>query len=88
MRGVLDRFEGDNAVILVEENKEEFLVKKGELPAASEPGVWFHLSHNQHGYTISSIDVSKTEEKSSANALLLERLRSKKKESSFKRKED
>lgn len=86
MKGVLDRYEGGLAVILVEESKEEFTLEKTELPKGSTQGTWYHLIHGENGYAISSIDVAATEEKSSANALLLEKVQQKKKESKFRRK--
>lgn len=85
MKGVLDRYEGMDAVILVEENKQEFTVPKTDLPEGSFEGVWFHLAEINGSYKVQSIDVAATEEKSTANALLLESLRKNKQGSKFKR---
>ncbi len=88
MKGVLDRFEGKFAVIKVEENKEEFTVAKHVLPEASVIGTWFHIMHMGDTYHIQSIDIAATEEKSSANALLMEKSRHNKRENKFKREHD
>lgn len=85
MKGVLDRFEGLEAVILIEEENEEFTVPRTKLPKGSSEGVWFHLIKENGTYHIQSIDVATTEEKSSANATLMENLRKNKKGSKFKR---
>ncbi|HLR22905.1 MAG TPA: DUF3006 domain-containing protein [Pseudogracilibacillus sp.] len=85
MKGVLDRFEGLDAVILIEEENEEFTVPRTKLPKGSSEGVWFHLIKENSTYHIQSIDVAATEEKSSANATLMENLRKNKKGSKFKR---
>lgn len=85
MKGVLDRFEGNLAVILLEDEAKEFTTEKESLPKGSVVGTWFHITHNQSNYAISSIDIAETEAKSAANALLLEQLRDRKKTSKFKR---
>lgn len=83
MLGVLDRFEGNLAVILVEENNEQFTIEREKLPAESVEGTWFHLSKHRDSYHVNSIDIAKTEEKSAANALLLERLQKRRRKSKF-----
>ncbi|WP_163969738.1 DUF3006 domain-containing protein [Oceanobacillus halotolerans] len=60
-RGVLDRFEGGYAVILVEEFKTEFTVRKEQLPAGSKVNTWFHLTIENGEYKVVSIDDTLTE---------------------------
>lgn len=43
MRGILDRFEGDKAVILLQDTKEEYIVNESELPAGSKINTVFDL---------------------------------------------
>ncbi|HLQ95863.1 MAG TPA: DUF3006 family protein [Pseudogracilibacillus sp.] len=86
MKGVLDRFEKNLAVILIEENNEEITLERNKLPDYSVPGIWFDLAYSpQYGYRIIAVNVAATEEKSSANAMLLENLQKHKKGSKFKR---
>lgn len=85
MRGVLDRFEGSEAVILLEESKQEVILPEEALPEGSLEGTWFHLTQLDGTYKINSIDVAKTEAKTTANALLLEQMRQKSKGSKFKK---
>lgn len=87
MHGVLDRFEGNQAVILVEKEKAEFTVENEKLPENSTVGTWFHVTHDQESYAIVAVDIAKTEEQSTANALLMEKLRQKKKTSKLKRED-
>lgn len=87
MKGVLDRFEKNLAVILIEENNEEITMERNNLPDYSVPGIWFDLAYShQYGYRIIAVNVAATEEKSSANAMLLENVQKHKKGSKFKRK--
>lgn len=43
MKGVLDRFEEDKAVILVEDKNQEIVINKNQLPANSKTGTWFTI---------------------------------------------
>ncbi|HLR55020.1 MAG TPA: DUF3006 domain-containing protein [Pseudogracilibacillus sp.] len=86
MIGVLDRFEKNLAVILLEEQNEEITIDQQKLPHNSVPGIWFNVAYShQYGYRIISVNVAATEEKSSANAMLLENLQKHKQGSKFKR---
>lgn len=85
MRGVLDRFESSTAVILLEEDNKEITLPTEVLPEGSFEGIWFHLSEHNGNYKVNSIDVAKTESKTSANALLLEQMKKKSKGSKFKK---
>lgn len=44
MKAVVDRFEGDLAVLLVGEDEIEFVVPHSELPAGTKKGTWLRLS--------------------------------------------
>src|SRR5699024_11527043 len=71
MKGVLDRFEKNLAVILLEEQNEEITIDQQKLPHNSVPGIWFNVAYShQYGYRIISVNVAATEEKSSASAML------------------
>ena len=40
VQAVVDRFEGDKAVILVGEEEQELVVERGKLPAGTNEGDW------------------------------------------------
>ena len=40
VQAVVDRFEGDKAVILVGEEEQELVVERGKLPAGTKEGDW------------------------------------------------
>ncbi len=85
MKGILDRFEGEWAVILIEEKNEELLVKKSVLPAGSEKNTIFNLVEKNGTYEIAGIDVLATKQAKEKSASLMDRLRAKGKGSKFKR---
>nr|MBO2500308.1 DUF3006 domain-containing protein [Acidimicrobiia bacterium] len=43
IKGVVDRFEGDLAVLLVGEDETELVVPRSELPAGAAEGTWLRL---------------------------------------------
>lgn len=43
MKAVVDRFEGDLAVLLVGEDETELVVPRSELPAGAAEGTWLRL---------------------------------------------
>src|SRR5699024_7877375 len=86
MNGVLDRFEKNLAVIVLEEQNEEINIDQQKLHHNRVPGIWFNVAYShQYGYRIISVNVAATEEKSSANAMLLENLQKHKQGSKFKK---
>lgn len=86
MKGVLDRFEGDKAVILVEDAKEEFIVPREKLPAGSKVNTFFQLEKVDDTFQIISIDKTKTVEAKEKTSDIMAKLRAKSKGSKFKKK--
>lgn len=85
MKGILDRFEGEQAVILVEGDKQEFTVNKTHLPLGSKPNTIFNIKKENDTYQITEINkeaTTKTKQKSSS---LMNQLRAKSKGSKFKK---
>lgn len=74
--GVLDRYtdEGD-AVILLEDREEEWIVPADELPEASREGVWFQIGLDGESFNIISIDWRRTKEAERKSKELLDELR-------------
>lgn len=75
MKGVLDRIEGNLAVILIEARKEEVVVPMCELPAGSEEGTWFTIEMIDEEFEIVENDERTTKEKRARVKGLLDRLR-------------
>ncbi|RKQ35831.1 DUF3006 domain-containing protein [Oceanobacillus halophilus] len=85
MKGILDRFEGDKAVILVEDLEKEIIVPRKELPDGVEVNTYFTLDKDGDTFQIVAIDQSKTDSQAQKSSELMEKLRSKKKGSKFKK---
>lgn len=87
MKGILDRIEdGDQAVILVEEIQKALIIPLSELPKGSKEGTYFNLNEKGGQFYILSIDDETTKKEAQKSMDLMEKLRSKSKESKFKRK--
>ncbi|RDW18807.1 DUF3006 domain-containing protein [Oceanobacillus arenosus] len=86
MKGILDRFEGDKAIILIEEIREEFTIPKTELPSGSKQQAIFHLEKANNGYKILGIDKPATNAAAEKSTSLMDKLRVKGSGSKFKRK--
>ncbi|WP_067726080.1 DUF3006 domain-containing protein [Oceanobacillus damuensis] len=86
MKGILDRFEGDKAVILVEENKTELIVEKSELPPGSKVNTVLLVEENNGEYTILSVDTASTQAEAQKSSDLMAKLRAKSSGSKFKKK--
>ncbi len=86
MKGVLDRFEGDKAVVLIEENKSELIVGKSELPEGSKVNTVFLLDERNGEYTIVSIDTAGTQAEAQTSSDLMAKLRAKSNGSKFSKK--
>ncbi|MBP2077142.1 DUF3006 domain-containing protein [Oceanobacillus polygoni] len=85
MKGILDRFEGEKAVILIEETKEEYIVNRSALPEGSKIDTVFALEKNRTTYKIKCIDVSNTKVASQQSSDLMAKLRAKSRGSKFKK---
>ena len=85
MKGILDRFEGNQAVILIEEAKEEWIVSKEDLPRGSTEHTIFNLVKENGSYKIINIDLAQTKAAARKSSSLMNQLREKNKGSKFKR---
>lgn len=85
MKGILDRFEGDKAVILIEENNAELVIEKSELPTGSNVNTVFQMEENNGNYNLLSIDTTETKNDAKKSADLMAKLRSKSSGSKFRR---
>ncbi|WP_042146853.1 DUF3006 domain-containing protein [Paucisalibacillus sp. EB02] len=85
MRGVLDRFEGNQAVILIEEDKAELVVLKEELPEGSKINTVFKIANENGDYQILAIDQEAEKEAKETTADLLAKLRANSNGSKFKK---
>lgn len=56
IKAVLDRFEGDYAVLLLEHWNEEVLILKEDLPEGSKENMWFQLAKKNNNYKVTGID--------------------------------
>ncbi|WP_010647998.1 DUF3006 domain-containing protein [Oceanobacillus massiliensis] len=86
MEGILDRFEGETAVILIDKNKTELIIDKSKLPAGSKIGTVFHVEKEGGEFKPVSINVEKTQMEAEKSSDLMEKLRSKSKGSKFLKK--
>lgn len=85
-KGILDRYEGELAVILIEEENEELIVKKTELPPGSKENTIFNLSKQNGDYVIEGINMEATKKAQQKSTSLMQQLRAKSKGSKFKRR--
>lgn len=85
MKGMLDRFEGDKAVLLVEEAKKEWIIEQEQLPAGSKKGSWFTIEVTGEKVDSISIDSQLTKEKNQKVDDLMQAIRSQSTGSKFKR---
>lgn len=86
MKAYIDRFEGNLAVIIIEESKQQFTKPIEQLPEGATPGIWLRVTLKSEDMIEIEIDQDKTNlAKNSVNHLMAQ-LRSKKKESKFKKK--
>lgn len=85
MKGVLDRWEGNQAVILIEEEKAELILAKEELPEGSKVHMIFTITKENGEYTIVGIDEQAKQEAKASTSDLLAKLRAKSTGSKFKK---
>ena len=83
MKGVLDRFEGNQAVILIEEDKAEIIIPKEELPKGSEVNTVFKVENKDGEYKILAVDKDAEQEARESTADLMAKLRAKSSGSKF-----
>ncbi|WP_096274106.1 DUF3006 domain-containing protein [Paucisalibacillus globulus] len=85
MKGVLDRFEGNQAVILIEADKAELIISKEKLPEGSEINTVFKIAKEKDDYQILAIDQEAEKDAKETTADLLAKLRAKSNGSKFKK---
>lgn len=85
MKGVLDRFEDDKAVILIETEKMEIIVDKNKLPDRSDVSTWFDIEKQNEDYKL-TIDSDKTKQMKQKSADLRAKLQAKSSGSKFLKK--
>lgn len=84
-KGVIDRFEKDDAVILIEDDDEEMIVAREQLPKEASEGTWIIISKDSYQmYPTFVIDIKKTEEMKAKAEGIQEQLRKMSKKSKFK----
>ncbi|MFC3041769.1 DUF3006 domain-containing protein [Virgibacillus xinjiangensis] len=86
MKGIVDRFEGTKAVILLEEIKEELIVDREELPDGSDINTVVQVEDQDGEYRVIAKDDAQTDEQSGTTSDLMSKLRAKSKGSKFKKK--
>lgn len=86
VHGVLDRIEDGVATILIEELNKEITIFEADLPDGSKEGTWFLLNNKNGHFTISEIDVQKTNREQQTTENLMNELKRRKRTSKFKRK--
>ncbi|MEN2768540.1 DUF3006 domain-containing protein [Ornithinibacillus xuwenensis] len=85
MKGVLDRFEGDQAVILLEAINEELILAKEDLPDGSKVNTIFKINKQNEHYQIIGIDHDSEIKMKESTSDLLAKLRAKQTESKFRK---
>lgn len=85
VKGILDRFEENKAVILIEDQKEEIIVDKDILPENSDVSTWFDIKKQGGSYNL-IIDPDLTHEKKQKATDLRAKLKAKSSGSKFKKK--
>ncbi|MEJ8778394.1 DUF3006 domain-containing protein [Pseudogracilibacillus sp. ICA-222130] len=85
MFGILDRFEDQLAVILIESVEKEHIVDKATLPEGSDIGTVFNVEKMEETFSILSINIEETENRKQRAQQALHALHKKKKRSKFKR---
>lgn len=84
MKGVLDRFEEDKAVILIEDHDEELVFDREILPENSHVGTWFDIEKKSGAYNL-TVNSDLTYEKKQQASDLRAKLKAKSKGSKFKK---
>lgn len=56
LKAVLDRIEGDQAVLLLENWNKEIILPVEQLPKGSEEKMWFRIEKKENDYYIKDID--------------------------------
>ena len=73
-RAVIDRIEGELAVLLVGDDEKEFLLPLQDLPSGSEPGVWLKITLDGARVTQAVVDPETTRTRRSRIQEIMNRL--------------
>jgi hypothetical protein len=82
---MLDRFEDNKAVILIEKTKEELIIDRELLPSGSSVNTYFTLEKKNGTYKITAIDEKTTGLQARKSSELMKKLRKKSSGSKFKK---
>jgi hypothetical protein len=74
-KAVIDRFEGDKAVLLAGEQEEKLVVERSELPAGSKEGDWLRIERTGQALAEAELDPEETRARRASIAEKLEALR-------------
>ncbi|PAV30833.1 hypothetical protein CIL05_03685 [Virgibacillus profundi] len=74
-KGMLDRFEQHQAVILIEELNKELILPRHKLPSGSKENTWFTIEKQGKAFEIVSIDSKKTLKEAEETKDLMEKIR-------------
>lgn len=86
IKGYLDRIvDGNHAVILIEETKQEIILPVSQLPEGCKEKMWLNLKEENGMYTVTAVDEEKTTFESKRSEDLLAQLRARSKGSKFKK---
>lgn len=72
---VIDRFEGDKAVVLVGEREEQLIVERDDLPAGAREGDWLRVEVEHGALLQAELDPEETAARRARIAEKLEALR-------------
>lgn len=74
-KGVLDRMEGEQAIILIESIHQTIVVSNSSLPSDSQINMWFNVELIDDTYKVVSIDYQLTEKRERKSTHLVNELR-------------
>src|SRR5690625_2877999 len=78
-KGILDRMENDQAIILIESIDKTLIVQKDSLPAHVRANTWLNIDLIGYTYQVVSIDYQLTEKSERKSTYLINKLREKSK---------
>ena len=76
-KGVVDRMENDQAIILIDSINKELVLPMNSLPVNAQVNDWLHIEFTNHTYKIVSIDHQLTEKRKRKSTYLINQLRKK-----------
>ena len=76
-KGVVDRMENDQAIILIDSMNKELVLPLDSLPVDTQMNDWLHIEFIHHTYKIVSVDHQLTEKRKRKSTYLINKLREK-----------